>query len=269
MKKGWIYSLENILQPIDIAEGLKKLYDLVVTTNPKLSIYQFALELQKEIGLHEASIRRYLSLVNLTPELKEMVSDGKITIESAERIHKESTVIITGKMWYVGRILSEEYLNYSSECKKEEIEPVSKTEFFVKTHEKLEERGFEPIGESTLWNYYKFYSVYPDWSKLDPKLTEKPSMLFYLSIEENEERRKELELKILTSEITKVSQLRALIIKPTLVHLGKGSFDEYIDAFSNWKTKTSILLRDIDLLDKERLDAVATHWAVFIRNINY
>jgi ParB family chromosome partitioning protein len=85
------YSLIENLQrtdvnDIDIAEGLKKLYDLVVTTKPKLSVYQFALELEKEIGLHEASIRRYLSLVNLVPELKEMVSDGKISIESGAKL---------------------------------------------------------------------------------------------------------------------------------------------------------------------------------------
>ena len=188
------------------------------------------------------------------------------TSKSAERIHKESTVIITGKMWYIGRILSEEYENYLKECKKDEIEPSSKSDFFVKTHEKLEEKGFEPIGETALWQYHKFYETYPDWSKLNSKLTENPSMLYYLSQIGDEERREELIRIILSGEITKVSQLKALIIKPTLVHLGKGSFDEYIDAFSNWKTKTSILLRDIDLLDKERLDAVATHWAIFIRN---
>ena len=69
-----IYTYCYTLDAIDIAEGLKKLYDLLVTGNSTLSVYQFALDMEKQLGLKQAQIRNYLSLVNLTPELKELVT---------------------------------------------------------------------------------------------------------------------------------------------------------------------------------------------------
>jgi len=81
------YSLiENLqrkdLDAIDIAEGLKKLYDMWSVTD-QLSINQFA---DKLPWLGRTQIKQYLSLVNLTPELKDLVSDGKITIESGAKL---------------------------------------------------------------------------------------------------------------------------------------------------------------------------------------
>lgn len=82
--------IENLqrtdLDSIDVAEGLKKLYDFEVTSNPKLSVHQFAIKTGKILGLTERQVESYLSLVNLAPELKEMVSEGKITIESGAKL---------------------------------------------------------------------------------------------------------------------------------------------------------------------------------------
>lgn len=93
------YSLIENLQrsdvdPIDVAEGLKKLYDmkkLEVTskfkqTHKEYTIAQFSEEVSKQIGLSDRQVREYLSLTNLTPEVQELVSEGKLTIESGSKL---------------------------------------------------------------------------------------------------------------------------------------------------------------------------------------
>jgi ParB family chromosome partitioning protein len=76
------YSLIENLQrkdvdDIDVAKALKKLYDMMVHGEPKLSIRQFAIEIGKQLGLSGSEVERYLSLLNLVPEVQEMVSARK------------------------------------------------------------------------------------------------------------------------------------------------------------------------------------------------
>jgi ParB-like chromosome segregation protein Spo0J len=47
------------------------------------SVYQFGLLIGKRIGLSAEEIRRYLSLLNLTPEVQEMVSEDKLGVKLA------------------------------------------------------------------------------------------------------------------------------------------------------------------------------------------
>jgi ParB family chromosome partitioning protein len=79
------YSLIDNLQrsdvnEIDIAEGLKKLIDLMIGNKEVKNITE-GVTAVTAVGLKEREIWNYLSLVNLVPELKELVSDNKITIE--------------------------------------------------------------------------------------------------------------------------------------------------------------------------------------------
>ena len=79
--------IENLqrkdVDDIDVAEGLKKLYDMRSSTSSgTMTVNQFGESVASIIGLNPEQVRRYLSLVNLAPEVKEMVSEGKITIES-------------------------------------------------------------------------------------------------------------------------------------------------------------------------------------------
>jgi len=91
------YSLIENLQrkdvdAIDVAEGLNKWFDEEAIKKygknaPDLPItMEVTSKLAKTIGLTDRQVRSYLSLVNLIPELKEMVSDGKITIESGAKL---------------------------------------------------------------------------------------------------------------------------------------------------------------------------------------
>jgi hypothetical protein len=57
------------VDPLDIAKALKKLADMMGGTSRK-----FADTVSARIGLDERSVWRYLSLLNLTPEVQEMVS---------------------------------------------------------------------------------------------------------------------------------------------------------------------------------------------------
>ena len=92
------YSLIENLQrkdvdPIDIAQGLRKLYEsfkslktLEKKTHKNPTINDFAKWISPRIGLSEVQIWQYLSLLGLTPELQEMVSEGKLTIESGAKL---------------------------------------------------------------------------------------------------------------------------------------------------------------------------------------
>jgi ParB family chromosome partitioning protein len=85
------YSLiENLqrkdIDPLDVAEALKKLYDMMVHREPKLSIRQFAIEIGKQLGLSGSEVERYLSLTSLAPKVKEMVSTGNIGVKIASQL---------------------------------------------------------------------------------------------------------------------------------------------------------------------------------------
>jgi len=85
------YSLIENLQrkdvdPIDIAEGLKRLYDEIGKSLPNLSLRKFSEMISKKIGLSDRQVRSYLALLGLTPELQQMVSEGKLTIESGAKL---------------------------------------------------------------------------------------------------------------------------------------------------------------------------------------
>ncbi len=60
------------VDPIDIAQGLRKLKEMLRDATME--------ELGKRVGLDRTNVWRYLSLLGLTPELQEMVSEGKLTI---------------------------------------------------------------------------------------------------------------------------------------------------------------------------------------------
>jgi len=85
------YSLIENLQrkdvdPIDVAQGLRKLYEKACEVTSQLSLRKFAEEYQQKIGISWRQILSYLSLLGLTPELQEMVSEGKLTIESGAKL---------------------------------------------------------------------------------------------------------------------------------------------------------------------------------------
>ena len=71
--------IENLqrkdVDAIDIAEGLKKLVDLYSRDESKTKIVEEILP--KRISIPKQTIWRYLSLVNLTPELKELGGAGQ------------------------------------------------------------------------------------------------------------------------------------------------------------------------------------------------
>ena len=107
------YSLIENLQrkdvdPIDVAQGLRKLYEnFQVTwkfeekkTHKKPTINEFAEWISPRVGLSSEQIRQYLSLLGLTPELQEMVSEGKLrklyeslkSLQTSKRTHKKFTI---------------------------------------------------------------------------------------------------------------------------------------------------------------------------------
>ena len=55
-------------------------------THKEYTITQFANEYSSEICLDRATILRYLSLLNLTPEVKEMVSEDKLGVKLASQL---------------------------------------------------------------------------------------------------------------------------------------------------------------------------------------
>lgn len=84
------YSLIENLQrkdvdPIDVAQGLRKLVENaeVTSAKPKREIVK---ELGQRIGMSDRQIWSYLALLGLTPELQEIVSEGKLTIESGAKL---------------------------------------------------------------------------------------------------------------------------------------------------------------------------------------
>jgi ParB family chromosome partitioning protein len=85
------YSLIENLQRkdvdhLDIAKALKKLYDIVCHGDTKLSLRKFAKQQSNKIGLEWREILRYLSLLNLTPEVQEMVSEDKLGVKLASQL---------------------------------------------------------------------------------------------------------------------------------------------------------------------------------------
>jgi len=85
------YSLIENLQrkdvdPIDVAQGLRKLYEDFGKSLPNLSLRKFSEMVSERIGLSDRQVRSYLALLGLTPELQEMVSEGKLTIESGAKL---------------------------------------------------------------------------------------------------------------------------------------------------------------------------------------
>lgn len=85
------YSLiENLqrkdLDSMDIAHALKKDFDMLHGATPSLSIRQFSEQVGKQIGLDQATVWRYLSLLNLAPEVQDMISDDKIGVKLASQL---------------------------------------------------------------------------------------------------------------------------------------------------------------------------------------
>jgi ParB family chromosome partitioning protein len=83
------YSLIENLQrkdvdPLDIAIALKKLYDFII--KEKITSTFTVRELSQKIGMSEPEIWRYLSLLNLTPEVQEMVSEDKLGVKLASQL---------------------------------------------------------------------------------------------------------------------------------------------------------------------------------------
>ena len=98
------YSLIENLQrkdvdPIDVAQGLRKLVENaeVTSAKPKREIVK---ELGQRIGMSDRQIWSYLALLGLTPELQEMVSEGKLrklyeslkSLQTSKRTHKKFTI---------------------------------------------------------------------------------------------------------------------------------------------------------------------------------
>ena len=54
----------------------------MVSHGEKLSVNQFAEKSSSELGLSKPEIYRYLSLLNLSPEVKEKVSSGVIGVKN-------------------------------------------------------------------------------------------------------------------------------------------------------------------------------------------
>ena len=82
------YSLIENLQrkdvdPLDIAKALKKLYDMSQFHG---EIKEWVEQEGKKIGLSYVEVWRYLSLLNLTPEVQEMVSEDKLGIKLASQL---------------------------------------------------------------------------------------------------------------------------------------------------------------------------------------
>ena len=99
------YSLIENLQrkdvdPIDVAQGLRKLYEDWSVTDQNPSINKFADYISPRIGIKRTQIKYYLSLLGLTPELQEMVSEGKLrklyeslkSLQTSKRTHKKFTI---------------------------------------------------------------------------------------------------------------------------------------------------------------------------------
>ena len=93
-KEALEYSLIENLQrkdvdPLDIAKALKKLYDMRSAqpldsskrTHKEYTIRQFCEEISSTLGLSRQSVFNYLSLLNLTPEVQEMVSEDKLGVK--------------------------------------------------------------------------------------------------------------------------------------------------------------------------------------------
>jgi ParB family chromosome partitioning protein len=85
------YSLIENLQrkdvdDIDVAKALKKLYDFECSTVEHLSFREFARRIESKIGLKQTETWRYLSLLNLVPEVQEMVSEDKLGVKLASQL---------------------------------------------------------------------------------------------------------------------------------------------------------------------------------------
>ena len=66
---------------MDVAQALKKLADMMGGTSRK-----FAETVSAELGMTDRMVWNYLSLLNLAPEVQEMVSDGKLGVKLASQL---------------------------------------------------------------------------------------------------------------------------------------------------------------------------------------
>ena len=69
------------VDPIDIAKALKKLADRMGGTSRK-----FAETVSARLGITDRMIWNYLSLLNLAPEVQEMVSESKLGVKIASQL---------------------------------------------------------------------------------------------------------------------------------------------------------------------------------------
>ena len=75
------------VDPIDVAQGLRKLVEEYQKYSAGWSKTKIVEEiLPQKVGLRKRQIWSYLALLGLTPELQEMVSEGKLTIESGAKL---------------------------------------------------------------------------------------------------------------------------------------------------------------------------------------
>jgi ParB-like chromosome segregation protein Spo0J len=80
----WIENLQRKdVDAMDVAQALKKDMDLL-SHGEKLSVHQLVGKIN--IGLSQPEIYRYLSLLNLTPEVQEMVSEDKLGVKLASQL---------------------------------------------------------------------------------------------------------------------------------------------------------------------------------------
>jgi ParB-like chromosome segregation protein Spo0J len=97
-KQALEYSLIENLQrkdvdPLDIAKALKKLYDMRSVqplnsskrTHKEYTIRQFCEEISSTLGLSYVEVWNYLSLLNLIPEVQEMISEDKLGVKLASQ----------------------------------------------------------------------------------------------------------------------------------------------------------------------------------------
>ena len=90
--------IENLqrkdVDALDVAEALKKIFDMRSVqplhgskqTHKEYTITQFAEEMEQEGIKGKREVLNYLSLLNLAPEVQEMVSDGKLGAKLASQL---------------------------------------------------------------------------------------------------------------------------------------------------------------------------------------
>jgi len=178
------YSLIENLQrsdvdPMDIAEGLKKMYNYYELT--AVTAVNIVKKISEAVGLKERWIWNYLSLTDLTPEVKELVSEGKMTIESGSKLKQKSEEVQETFAEEFSKLLEEAPITQIEEERLMEKIKKAETPEEVKTAIKETKEEMNPQNVTIILNvgsnhaefklrkkYYDFLNQYAERQKISP-----------------------------------------------------------------------------------------------------